>query len=199
MSDDYFTPDFNTCVGPSMYPTLKSGDSYILNKYNSPDDIKIGDVIVFKNPDEAISIVHRVVKKSYSGVITRGDNNNLYDDYVVKFEDIFGWIKFVKRENKQIQILNGFWGFIWHKLMLFRKYSRPFIVRPVIFIVDLITQSGVFFFLQKMLTLNIVEVKRNDKIQQILTHKKKVIGKRFENEQWQIKFPYRMFINKDKI
>jgi len=59
----------------SMEPTYKVGDLIII-KGAKPEDIKIGDVIVFKYNEKLI--MHRVISKKYDGefywFLTRGDN-----------------------------------------------------------------------------------------------------------------------------
>lgn len=60
----------------SMEPGFKKGDILFLRKqgYDS------GDIVVYQVYDNAIPIVHRVIKKTHDGkMLTKGDNNR-YDD-----------------------------------------------------------------------------------------------------------------------
>ena len=67
-------------VGSSMEPILKSGDMLFIRK--SIEDVKIGDIISFKDSPRAI--VHRVVdirKDSSLMFKTKGDNNGEPDGW----------------------------------------------------------------------------------------------------------------------
>eukprot|EP00331_Platyophrya_macrostoma_P012737 CAMPEP_0176410048 /NCGR_PEP_ID=MMETSP0127-20121128/2839_1 /TAXON_ID=938130 /ORGANISM="Platyophrya macrostoma, Strain WH" /LENGTH=180 /DNA_ID=CAMNT_0017789499 /DNA_START=49 /DNA_END=591 /DNA_ORIENTATION=- len=67
----------------SMEPGYYRGDLLLLNLWSDP--IQVGDVVVFKQPDREIPIVHRVhrvhVRESdgHVFILTKGDNNNLDD------------------------------------------------------------------------------------------------------------------------
>jgi len=65
----------------SMYPAIHKGDVLIV-KGVDPQDIKIGDIIVYKAPS-GMRIVHRVINITNEGYfITRGDNNPAADQDV---------------------------------------------------------------------------------------------------------------------
>lgn len=69
--------------GNSMYPLLREGDIVFITRA-SPDDISVGDVIVFSTPGGRL-VVHRVVEIVDVGgrrfFITQGDNNPIKDFY----------------------------------------------------------------------------------------------------------------------
>ena len=75
----------------SMEPTLQIG-YLIITKEKSKKDIKVGDIISFKDGDSTIT--HRVIKViSQNGEIlyqTKGDNNNVSDEKNIKYEDVEG-------------------------------------------------------------------------------------------------------------
>jgi signal peptidase I len=77
----------------SMSPVLNPGDRIEITPVNH-EDIKIGQVIVFRNKDEKL-IVHRVVKKKGLEFITAGDNLRIMDP-PVKATDIVGIVKGVE-------------------------------------------------------------------------------------------------------
>jgi len=194
-----YKPDFNTCAGPSMYPTIKTGDAFKLDKKITYSDYRIGDIIVYPHPKKPIDVVHRIIKVKADGVITRGDNNNLIDPYTIKFGDIKGRVAYIKRGSREIKVSNGIRGFIWHKIMLFRKISRIYIAFPVKMFNAVIIKSRIFFFIQPLLKLSIIIVKREEKNEENLVFKKKVIGKKFDDEPWKIRFPYKLFIDPGKL
>ena len=81
-------------VSNSMYPELARGDVVIVKKLNKKekDQIKLGDILVYSKDNRVI--VHRVVytseisgKKIY---ITKGDNNETEDNYIIKKSDVIG-------------------------------------------------------------------------------------------------------------
>ncbi len=62
-------------VSDSMVPAINRGD-LVLVKYVKPEDIKIGDVIVFDTPSQPLPVIHRVYKTNSDGTYqTLGDNN----------------------------------------------------------------------------------------------------------------------------
>ena len=76
--------------GVSMEPYLQAGDVVIVGR-SSPEDIHVGDVILFQN--QSRQVVHRVieVQETRGGLefVTQGDANNRPDDPVA-VEDVAG-------------------------------------------------------------------------------------------------------------
>jgi len=74
----------------SMYPVLKVGDVIMISGVR-PEDLKVGDVIVYYKPGTSQLIVHRVVKITGSGVYTKGDANPGIDIWCpIPYENIVG-------------------------------------------------------------------------------------------------------------
>jgi signal peptidase len=84
-----------------MEPAFQRGDILFLN--NAVDEVKVGDIVVFKIKDRDIPIVHRILKRHVKpdGVtvelLTKGDNNRVDDRGLyapgqlwLKREDILG-------------------------------------------------------------------------------------------------------------
>jgi signal peptidase len=78
----------------SMEPKLKVGDAvvYVSATYKDP---QVGDIIVFQAPldDETLNmnIVHRWSSTTDTGkIVTRGDNNDTRDPWLLEKEDIKG-------------------------------------------------------------------------------------------------------------
>jgi len=196
-----YVPKYNICVGPSMYPTLCSADNIITEKYKRRDDVRVGDIIVYPHPDKAFDIVHRIIKIRDDGVITRGDNNNKIDPYVVKFEDIKGKIVAITRGKKTINIIGGRTGYIIHKVMLIRKYVVFFLKNPIGKISAAIADAKLFNFLDRLFKVKIVYVNGKNGIdREILKLGNNAIGKRYgKNGEWIIRFPYKLFIKKERL
>lgn len=77
----------------SMYPTLSIGDIVVVEGVKI-EEIRVGDIIVFKPHSQGYPIIHRVVKiiKVNGKIIikTKGDNNLTIDPWNVTEEMILG-------------------------------------------------------------------------------------------------------------
>ncbi len=78
----------------SMSPTLEVGDIIIVGGVK-PEEIKVGDIIVFDEPTKGITTVHRVVdiQPLSNGTLTfktKGDANTAEDAYAVYPKSIHG-------------------------------------------------------------------------------------------------------------
>ena len=95
-------------ISSSMSPNINVGDMVVV-RHVRPEDIKIGDVIVFDTLSEPLPVIHRVYKINEDGTFqTLGDNNNgVQHDWEKRIEskDIvgksmlvipyLGWVKIV--------------------------------------------------------------------------------------------------------
>jgi signal peptidase len=78
-------------VSHSMEPILHVGDLLFVIGTNDP---KVGDIIIYDNPDVSMNIVHRIVQKMDNGFIIKGDNNFSPDPGIVTKEQIKGKVVF---------------------------------------------------------------------------------------------------------
>ena len=76
----------------SMEPIIYTGDAVVLSKVNKNTELELEDIIAYE--DEGKIIVHRIVKITKNGYITKGDNNNSVDKEEVKRKDIKGKVLF---------------------------------------------------------------------------------------------------------
>ncbi len=77
----------------SMWPILKKGDLVLIN-YVKKEDIRIGDIIVFKNlsiDSKQVSgfTIHRVVEINGDLIKTKGDANEITDK-PIEYYDVVG-------------------------------------------------------------------------------------------------------------
>jgi len=76
----------------SMIPVLSSKSNAIQIVPEKPEDIKIGDIVSFRNEKTKKRIIHRVIGigSDITGIyfITKGDNNKEQDPFKVRFSDI---------------------------------------------------------------------------------------------------------------
>lgn len=79
----------------SMEPTFYRGDAIIYEKVSEKNKPKAGEVIVFKHDGEFIShrIININIKDNDITYQTKGDNNSVEDDFIVKDEDVVGTVK----------------------------------------------------------------------------------------------------------
>lgn len=89
----YFKYHAIAVASGSMEEEISKGDVVIVEKiYDKYDELKEGQVIAYKY--EGIIVVHRIVKilkedgKYY--IYTKGDANNMQDNYVVNQENVIG-------------------------------------------------------------------------------------------------------------
>jgi len=86
----------------SMWPTLHKGDMVILKGVDEPGDLKVGDIIGFRQAGGGFAI-HRVIAIHGSEITTKGDANR-ESDPVISFEDVVGR---VPRVSGGIPVLGG--------------------------------------------------------------------------------------------
>lgn len=97
---DKYEPVFSlyTIISPSMYPNIEVYDVVINMRVDSPEQIKIGDVITFiseSTESMGATVTHRVVSilKDEQGNYsyqTKGDNNLIEDSSSVPYSNVIG-------------------------------------------------------------------------------------------------------------
>lgn len=106
----------------SMEPTIKVSD-FIIIKEIKPEDVKIEDVITYK--ENSIFVTHRVIdiykENGRFHYVTKGDNNNVQDDRNVIGSDIEG--KFITR----VPMLGNIISFIQRPIGLVILIAIPII------------------------------------------------------------------------
>ncbi len=87
-------------ISESMEPTIMTNSLLIVE--NTPyTEIKIGDIILINTAKHGL-VIHRVIENSSIGFITKGDNNELPDDWVVSEEMYKGKVKEIHNEVADI-------------------------------------------------------------------------------------------------
>jgi signal peptidase len=65
-------------------------------KTKKASDVKVGEIITFKVTDTDTKLVtHRVIRVTDKGFLTKGDNNNVQDDWEVKPNDLMGEVSII--------------------------------------------------------------------------------------------------------
>ena len=96
-------------VGPSMLPTLRPLDRLKLIDYGKRP-IRPGDVIVFRSPTDGRRLTHRVIRSKARKIVTRGDNNDRNDPWVLRPEEVQGQVVFARRNGRWIVIRGALEG-----------------------------------------------------------------------------------------
>jgi len=77
---------FQTTTG-SMEPYMKIKSAVVVKKADI-NDLVVGDVVCFVRADSAIA--HRVIGITEEGLQTKGDNNQIVDEAIVKPDEVIG-------------------------------------------------------------------------------------------------------------
>lgn len=113
----------STVLTGSMRPTIDPGD-VVVSTPLSRDDVKVGDVVTFQQPDGTGTVTHRVVKLDHVDgklkVTTKGDANDAADTYDVKFIGDTAW-------RTRLVIPKVGYTFVWVRAILEQKLYLPII------------------------------------------------------------------------
>lgn len=101
-------------VSESMEPTFYKNDLAIVKSCNT-EELKVGDIITFKQEDRVIS--HRISEiakeKGKEQFVTKGDNNEVADIEPVDEQNIYGKVVFViPKIGKIVNYIQNVRGFI---------------------------------------------------------------------------------------
>jgi len=122
-----------TVLSGSMAPMIQVGDR-VLVKQTAPQNIRFGDVIVFKEAD--MLIIHRVISKQVADqhvIFMQKGDSNISATYVFS-ESVIGKVAYIKKEDRIIRLdsffgrqMNLLLGFSFYVLYMLRK--RRFVSR----------------------------------------------------------------------
>ena len=92
----------------SMMPLLQIGDKVLVHSVN-PAEIRVGDIIVFKNSDKFI--VHRVIRKyNSSSFLQKGDNTTTAEIVISKY--VIGRVIAIRKRTRIFYLNKGLGKFI---------------------------------------------------------------------------------------
>jgi signal peptidase len=75
-----FHPRFDTVLTGSMRPGIQPGDVVMVRPVPT-NELKVGDVIAYLPPSHTTPVLHRIVSIDPSGLLTKGDANNVEDPW----------------------------------------------------------------------------------------------------------------------
>ena len=87
--------------GFSMYPFIRDRDFLTISPYYNCQP-RIGEVVAFCHPENEGLVIHRIIKKTYSGWLVKGDNC-LEIDGIIKTDKIIGRVTVVERNDRRVR------------------------------------------------------------------------------------------------
>ena len=183
-------------IGPSMNPTLKSGDGINVIPYGKRK-IRIGDVIVFPIPKGYHNVVHRVISIDSQGIRTRGDNNSNIDSWTLSHDGIIGHVFRVQRGNRWRSIHGGLRGLLYSlgiraNRMIDIKISS--LLHPAY---HWLARTGALRpWLSARMQIRVLYFNRSTGTELQLIMGRRVIGRLLpDRSQWVIRRPFRLFVD----
>lgn len=185
--------------GPSMNPLLWPGDGVFVD--DTPyQSLCRGDVICFRDADESKFIIHRIVKVTPAGLVTRGDNNKKPDPFLVTPALAPQRVTHVRRGRRTIRIQGGETGMlVFRKNRIYsffmRRLIHPLILASDRFLLPLL--KGVNLLSAKKLSVR--EFKKGSETKKMLFYKQRKIGYQNSDGSWHVRFPWRLIVDPEKI
>ncbi|MFZ3148013.1 MAG: signal peptidase I [Methanothrix sp.] len=177
--------------GISMKPLFKNADRLFYIPY-SKERLQKGDVIIFNPANTSKKVVHRIISARDSIIRTKGDNNNYLDEESLYPSQIIGRVVYARRGPRKINIYRGMTGRIqcmMNKSYEFRKILFM-LTRPIY---NSMAKSGVVRFLRIRPQVLVFSRPSGTEIQLLVG--KRVVGSKPPRGNWQIKPPFRLFLD----
>lgn len=206
---DKITNNIMIYRGESMSPIFSAADILHIEPYNSCE-IRVGDVIVFRSPEDKTFITHRIISVSRDAIRTKGDNSDETDPWVLSMDDIIGKVVYARRGYKGRKIHGGFAGRAYcritgmYKSMKNRTFSA---LSPVYH--SLAERASCPFspsgessgegYSKLFFTRLIVINKTGGEELQLLIGRYLIGRLRPKNSGWEIKRPFKIFINEKSL
>ena len=187
-------------TGPSMNPTLRTGDKLYVIPYEG-EKIRRGDVIAFIPPEGESKVVHRVASVNSQGIRTRGDNNNQGDPWVLSPDQVVGQVVFAKRRNAWRRVFGGLIGELFTQTIRVIRVvdsCASFLLRPAY---NRLARTGIFKrWLPAHIKTRVISYTRPTGIELQLLMGRRVIGRRLPGKtQWHIQRPFRLFVSEASL
>jgi hypothetical protein len=177
--------------GISMNPLLKNADRLFYFPY-SKEQLRKGDVIIFNPANTSKKVVHRIISARDSIIRTKGDNNNYSDEDALYPSQIIGRVIYACRGPRKINIYGGMTGRI--QCMMNRSLEfRKMLFRPIRPIYIFVAKFGVVRFLRIRPQVLVLSRPLGNEIQLLVG--KRVVGRKPPLGNWQIKPPFRLFLD----
>lgn len=179
--------------GFSMSSTFQDMDVlyYIPNKR-----IRSGDVVVIKIPESERKVIHRVISVGKKGIRTMGDNNPRPDRWLLSPDHILGSVAYGYRGRRRFRVPGGPVGLA----KMFQVRLKRLIIKTAYPVLSSLYHS---FHISSLVVFLLrpkkVAFKRSDGTELHLLARGRVIGRRLPGQKWQIKSPFRFFLDVDSL
>jgi len=182
--------------GTSMNPRLKNGDCINVAPYQHRK-ISLGDVVVFRHPEEKHYIAHRVVSVNSLRVKTQGDNNYNIDPWILNPDDIIGRVISIKRGEKSIILSGGLQGRILALAIKLKKRVAVKIYKTIRPICHFLARSIIFRkWVPHWMRTRVIYFQRPKGIELQFLLGQRLIARCLPGKhQWQIRSPFRLFVD----
>jgi len=177
--------------GTSMNPLLKNVDRLFYIPY-SKEQLRKGDIIIFTPANTSKKVVHRIISARDSIIRTKGDNNNYSDVESLYPSQIIGRVIYARRGPRKINIYGGITGRIQCMMNISLDF-RKMLFRPIRPIYNFMAKSGVVHFLRIRPQVLVFSRPSGTEIQLLVG--KHVVGRKLPQGNWQIKPPFRLFLD----
>ncbi|MBI5439655.1 MAG: signal peptidase I [Deltaproteobacteria bacterium] len=182
-------------AGPSMAPTLKSGD--ILAVEGCGDrEIRRGDVILFDPAGDGKHVIHRVVSAG-ALIRTRGDNNSQVDPWVLLPQDVVGRVTHARGPRGTRRIAGGLPGHLRASAVHLLRAGLALLEAPFRPLYRRLAAAGT---LRRLVSLDrrvrVIALVREGRSEHKLLWRDRVIGRcTAPAGRWRIRRPYRLFLD----
>lgn len=184
------------CRGESMRPLFQPGDRICFEPCRI-EDLRRGDVIIFKAPGQEERVVHRVVATDTARIRTRGDANLSRDAWEIRQDDIVGRVVSLERGGRVRPVAGGFPGRLLSAYIhAFRKadHLASHVLHPCY---RIMVRSGlVRTLLPPALRPRVIMFERDGQREMQLILGRRIIGRRPAGSgSWTIRRPFRIFVD----
>jgi len=194
------TSDKNLTViysGNAMFPTLKEPELLKIESYlsNIP---RIGDIICYFSVEKHKKCIRRVINIK-QGIIISGDNPNISEKIYILPEQILGKAVFSFVNNKKRRLIGGYSGFVLHhmlKLCNITSNSQFKLYKDCLYQI-----KNIFFKIITKKNPRLIIFYKKNKILSIRLYVKNlfIAEYHFHRNQWIIKYPYSLWIDKKNL
>ena len=155
----------------------------------------------FLPPNNNGYIVHRIVSAGPEGFLTRGDNNNDIDPWVLNEKNICGRVVAAHQGNKRRKIAGGFIGRLAGLSCLIRRKTNRLAVKLLGPIYRALCTGGMLRWLIPVrLTPQVATFQSETNDSHKLLLGRRIIGSYDKSLlQWQIRRPYRLFVDENSL
>jgi len=159
--------------------------------------VRLGDVVLFLPPAYATPVVHRVIRLTPAGIITRGDNNDREDPWPLQPAQILGRVVVARRGAARRRIWGGRAGFCMARLARRRRALEGAISRPLHPLYHRLAASGVIYRLAPAWARpRLVVFTAGDERRALLLLRRRIVGQYdLAKRRWRIRRPFRLLID----